>query len=105
MTSQAIQTPIQDLLKTDIFDLLNMAGISSKQRQDISTDMIVTIQNRIIARLQDALTGDEQDTLIAALYEKRAQEAAEILSAKSLPSLETMAVEEALIYKHQLINE
>lgn len=105
MTDQALQIPVQNLLKSDIFDLLGMAGISSKQRQDISTDMIVTIQNRIIARLSDSLSADEQDALIDALSEKKTVEAREILSRNDLSSLETMAVEEALIYKHQLVNE
>lgn len=105
MTNQAVQIPVQDLLKADIFELLGMAGISSKQRQDISTDMIVTIQNRIIARLSDSLSADEQDALIDALSEKKTVEAREILSRNDLSSLETMAVEEALIYKHQLVNE
>lgn len=105
MTNQAVQIPVQDLLKADIFELLGMAGISSKQRQDISTDMIVTIQNRIIARLSDSLSADEQDALIDALSEKKTVEAREILSRNDLSSLETMAIEEALIYKHQLINE
>ena len=105
MTDQAVQTPIQDLLNADIFELLGMAGISSKQRQDISTDMIATIQNRIIARLQDALSVNDQDALIAALGNGRNEEVCAILSVHSLPSLETMAIEEVLIYKHQSINE
>lgn len=100
-----MQIPVQDLLKADIFELLGMAGITSKQRQDISTDMVVTIQNRLIARLSDSLSVDEQDALIAALSNKKASEAREILSRNDLSSLETMAIEEALIYKHQLINE
>ena len=105
MTDQAVQTPIQDLLNADIFELLGMAGISSKQRQDISTDMIATIKNRIIAGLQDALTVNDQDALMATLGNGKNEEAYAILSAHNLPSLETMAIEEALIYKHQLINE
>ncbi len=105
MADQAVQTPIQHLLKTDIFEILGMAGIASKQRQDITTDMLVTIQNRIVARLQDALSDQDQDALIAALSEGRAAEGRELLSGNNLPSLETMAVEEALIYKHQFINE
>ncbi len=105
MADQVGQTSIQNLLKTDIFEILGMAGIASKQRQDITTDMLVAIQNRIVARLQDALSDQDQDTLIAALSEGRAAEGRELLSDNNLPSLETMAVEEALIYKHQFINE
>ncbi|MEK7648969.1 MAG: hypothetical protein AAB400_03560 [Patescibacteria group bacterium] len=105
MANQAVQTPIQDLLKADIFELLDMAGVSSKQRQEISTDMVITIQNRITSRLQDSLAFHDQDALIVALSEGRADEARAILSDSNLPSLETMAVEEALIYKHQFINE
>lgn len=105
MNNQAVQIPVQDLLKADIFELLGMAGISSKQRQDISTDMIIAIQNRIVARLQDALSDFDQSDLIAALSEKRHTDAQKILSTNNLPSLETMAIEEALIFKHQLVNE
>ncbi len=105
MADHTVQTPIQHLLKTDIFEILGMAGIASKQRQDITTDMLVAIQNRIVARLQDVLSDQDQDTLIAALSEGRVAEGRELLSSNNLPSLETMAVEEALIYKHQFINE
>ncbi len=105
MTNNALQTPVQDLLKTDIFELLGMAGLASQQHQEISTDMIVTIQNRITARLQDALNTQDQDALIEALFEKRAEDARTLLLQNNLPSLETMAIEEALIYKHQFINE
>lgn len=101
----SVQAPIQDLLKTDIFELLGMAGLASKQRQDISTDMVITIQNRIAARLQDALGSEDQDALISSLSEGRTGEARSILANNNLPSLETMAVEEALIYKHQFISE
>lgn len=101
LTDQTMET----LLLADIFDILGLAGIQSQKRQEIATDMIETIQNRIIARLQDALPTDAQDSLIVLLNSKDRSATLALLSAHNLPSLETMAVEEGLIYKHQLANE
>lgn len=96
---------IETLLSADIFAILGLAGIQSQKRQEMATDMIETIQNRIIARLQDALPIDVQDSLITLLNAKDRSAALALLSAHNLPSLETMTVEEGLIYKHQLANE
>lgn len=101
LTDQTTET----LLSADIFAILDLAGIQSQKRQEIATDMIETIQNRIIARLQDALPVDIQDSLIVLLNAKDRSATLELLSAHNLPSLETMAVEEGLIYKHQLASE
>lgn len=96
---------IDSLLFADIFDVLNLAGIKSQKRQELATDMIETIQNRIVARLQDALPDEAQNILVTSLNAKDRSAVLSLLTEYNLPSLETMAVEEGLIYKHQIIQD
>lgn len=100
-----LQPPISfgpEIIDQDIFDLIGLKGIADKDRSEMMTVIMDTIYNRVLARILDNFTPDEQKELEAALDKKDSAKVNEMLKSKELPDFVTLLAEETILYKVQL---
>lgn len=93
------------LLTEDLLDLLGVGELSGSERTAMMSTILDTIQNRVLVRILDFLSTDEIDAFESALKKNDTEKMEEILSQGGLPSFAQIAVEEALLYKTELVNE
>lgn len=91
-----------EIIDQDIFDLIGLKGIADKDRSEMMTVIMDTIYNRVLARILDNFTPDEQKELEAALDKKKSAKVNEMLKSKELPDFVTLLAEETILYKVQL---
>lgn len=104
-TASPIRPPISfgpEIIDQDIFDLIGLKGIADKDRSEMMTVIMDTIYNRVLARILDNFTPDEQRELEAALDKKNSAKVNEMLKSKELPDFVTLLAEETILYKVQL---
>lgn len=87
-----------DVLTKDILDLLNLSNLPDDEKEKIKGIMEETIKNRIIARVIDALSEEDQKS-----WENMQSEEDKVsfLTSKNI-NLEKIAMEEAMIYKYEV---
>lgn len=96
-----------DIVNDDLFTLLGVPGASDEQKQKIMSSMIVTVQNRVLARLMDLFDEQEREQLNAALEKKDLKAVDEMLAAKGMPEFLALVAQEAILYKaeaYELVN-
>lgn len=96
----------ESLIDESIFELLGLTDAPKDKKDQIMDDMIVTVQNRVLARILDILES-KNDELIEAykqLIEKDDSEKSRDFLAKEDIDLDQLIAEEALNYKMQIVN-
>lgn len=101
MGTQALTT--EDLFEGDIFELLGLQNISQEKKDALSRDMIDTIEGRVFGRVIDALPDAEFDEF-ERLTDSMDHEGVRVLLAKFNLDLTELMVEEALLYKLEVIS-
>lgn len=86
----------------DFFQTSGLAECTDEQRERIIALFLRMVQNRVIARILNASTKEEQQTLDNLLHIQDTDAIDVFLSDKSLPNMETMIMEEAVASKTEL---
>lgn len=93
----------EDIVNKDILELLGVGDIPNKEKRQLYQKMIETIQNRIIARIDGKLTEEEVDEWKKLIDAGDKAKMDAFLKSKGI-NLVQLLVEEALIYKMELID-
>lgn len=86
----------------DFFQTAGLADCTDEQRERIIAIFLRMIQNRVIARILNASSQEEQQALDNLLQMQDTDAINVFLSAKELPDMEDMIVEEAIASKSEL---
>jgi hypothetical protein len=90
----------QKIIETDIFTLIGAGNMPEKDKKELEAKIFDTIRNRVTARINDVFTDEEAEN-----WQKLpSQEEKEKFLEKKGLNIDKMMVEEALIYKIELIN-
>lgn len=93
----------EELIDKDIFSLLGIQDASDAKKKEMNDNMIITVQNRVLARILDSLDDAalrEYETILDSGDDKKANE---FLLAHNI-DLTKITTEEALLYKTEIVN-
>jgi len=93
---------IQDIIDKDLLELMGAQNMPQKQKAELYLKMADTIQNRVIARIDDALSDLERQEWLKLLDEGDNAKMEQFLKNKNLDPAKLL-VEEALIYKTEIM--
>lgn len=93
---------IQNILDKDLLELMGAADMPQEKKQELYTKMAQTVQNRVIARIDDKLSGQEREEWLKIIDENDKSKMEEFLRSKNL-DVAKMLVEEAIIYKTEIM--
>lgn len=94
-----------DLIGTDIFAFLGIGDISTEQKEQLLSIMLETIQDRVVSRVLNALTKeDERIEFEQALEEKNADQIDQLLLSSGLSGIAQLIAEEVMLYKLEIMN-
>lgn len=105
MTTQNLfsDQEVKDIIDKDIFELLAAKDMAQEKKQELYQKMAETVQNRVIARIDDALSEPDRQEWLKILDEQNKEKAEAFLRERNLDAPK-MLIEEALIYKMELVN-
>lgn len=93
---------LNEILEKNVLELMDLQDIPEEQKQEWYEKIAATIQNRVILRLDEVL-GPEDGTQWAALVESGDRTQMDAFLAERNIDLERMTIEEAAIFKTQLV--
>lgn len=92
-----------DFITKDIFQLLGLGGVSQQQKDDLLEVMLYTVTNRVMARILDQLSEDEQHQLEGFLDREDTAGMVAFLQQHDIDYAELFS-QEALVYKAEVVN-
>ena len=92
---------LQDLLDKDTLELIGGENLPEEKKQELYQKMAETVQNRVIARIDDKLSEEERQEWMKLLDENDKTKMEEYLRSKDI-DISKMLVEEAVIYKTEI---
>lgn len=95
--------PMSDVIDKDILELLGVQKISEEERNKLYKKMLESIQNRVIARIDDKLNDSEREEFKKMLDDKNDKKINDWLKSKNI-EIAKMLIEEAVIYKTELLS-
>lgn len=91
-----------DLLNKDILELMGYQNLTPEEKQEHYTRMLETIQNRVICRVDDLISPEDQEEWMNTVKSKTDQEKMDYLKSKNIHVDKIMA-EESLLYKAEIV--
>ena len=92
----------QAVINDDILSAMGLGNISETEKNEFYSMMVSTVQDRVLARILDELSQDEQHQLTQLLSHTGAAEA-EAFIAEHIQNLDDLTMQEALLYKAEMI--
>lgn len=92
----------EGLLEKEIFELLGLQSVPEDKRQEMVAVMVETIENRVLARVLDSLTEEDQSKFDE-LLDGGDDRAHRFLMGKGI-DLTRLALEEVMFYKATLVS-
>jgi len=92
----------EELLKTDIIDLIGGKNFTEEQREELYKKMLDTIMNRVIVKVSEKLPDDDFAELEKMLEEGDKDKINKFFEDKNI-DIKQMFVEEALVYKVEMV--
>lgn len=99
---QANDTPTEDYLNKDIFELIDAKDIPETEKEKILNKMLETIKQRVIGRMLDQLSEAEYQELQKILDDKDDKKFDEFYQKTGINLTEIYA-EESLLYKIEMV--
>lgn len=93
----------EEFLDKDIFDLLNVKNISQEEKEKLLKKMLDNIQMRVIVRIDDMLDTSEKQAEFKKVLTLSEKEISEFFEKENI-DIEALLVQEALIYKTELVS-
>lgn len=90
------------IIDKDIFQLLGLENSSEADKKQVMDDMLETIQNRVVARLYDALGEEASQAFEKLVDEGDDAKVADFLKQKGIDTAR-ITTEEALFYKTEIL--
>ena len=94
----------QAVINDDILSAMGLGNISETEKNEFYSMMVSTVQDRVLARILDELSQDEQHQLTQLLSHTGAAEA-EAFIAEHIQNLDDLTMQEALLYKAEMIEK
>lgn len=91
-----------DLLNKDILELMGYQNLTDQEKQEHYSRMLETIQNRVICRVDDLISPEDQEEWMNTVKSKTDQEKMDYLKSKNIHVDKIMA-EESLLYKAEIV--
>lgn len=92
-----------EIINQDILELLGAKDLPAPKKEVLYQKMLQTIQNRVIARIDDELSEDERQQWLTLVDSADQQKMTDFLKNKGF-DLPKLMLEEALIYKTELVD-
>lgn len=92
---------LNDILDKDIFELIGGANLAEEKKKELYLKIGQTIENRVIARIDDALSDTEREEWLKFVDRGDKAQMEEYLRSKNI-DVTKLTVEEALIYKLEI---
>jgi hypothetical protein len=93
----------EDIINKDILDLMGARDMPEEKKKELYTKMLETIQNRVIARVADAIGDGEMPEWERLAKEGDKTKMEEFLKSKDI-DIAKLYLQEALIYKTEMVN-
>ena len=97
------QISTDDILNKDILELMGAKDMPDEKKKELYQKMLETIQNRVIARIDDMLTDEEAAEWKKIVDENNHQKNQEFLQRKNI-DIKKLYTQELLIYKMEMVN-
>ena len=94
---------IKDILDQDLLELMGAKDMPEEKKQELYQKMADTVQNRVIARIDDKLSDTEKQGWMGLVDQNDKAKMAEFLRLKNI-DINKLLVEEALIYKTEIMS-
>lgn len=91
-----------ELMNQDIFKVLKLDHLSQEEKDKLQEKMVNTIQGRIMARIMDVLSAEDQKKLNELFDKNDDKEIEEFLKNKT--DMQNIVVQEILLYKAEMID-
>lgn len=102
MNSQLFsQEEINDILDKDVLELIGGKDLPQEKKEELYLKMAQTIENRVIARIDDKLNDAEREEWLQTIDTDDKAKMEEFLRSKDIDVAKLM-VEESLIYKTEI---
>ena len=92
----------QSVINEDILTAMGLGSVSDKEKNEFYSMMVSTVQDRVLARVLDELSSDEQKQLTQLLGHSGTEEA-EAFIAEHISDLDAVIMQEALLYKAEMV--
>lgn len=92
---------LQDLLDKDVLSLIGGENLPQEKKEELYQKMAQTIENRVIARIDDSLNEEEKAQWLQIIDSNDKVKMEQFLREKNI-DVAKMMVEEALIYKTEI---
>lgn len=90
-----------EILDKDIFELMGVKNMSDDQKAQVFQQMLDTIQNRVIARIEDEIPESDREAWLTMLATKDNAKIDAFLKERNI-DVKTLMIQEALIYKTEM---
>ena len=94
---------IKDILDKDLLELMGGQDMPQEKKQELYQKMAETVQNRVIARIDDKLSDQEKQEWIGIVDQDDKAKMEEFLRSKNI-DIAKMLTEEAIIYKPEIMS-
>lgn len=103
MASQTLfnDQELQDVLDKDLLELLGAKNMPDEQKQELYLKMAHTVENRVIARIDDKLDDTSREEFVKLIDAGDKAKVEDFLRSKGM-DIAKMMVEEALMYKMEI---
>lgn len=92
---------LKELLDKDIFELIGGENLPQEKKQELYQKMAETIENRVIARIDDRLNDQEREEWAKIIDMGERAKMEDFLRSKDI-DVSKMMVEEAMVYKMEI---
>lgn len=92
----------KEILDKDLLELMGAKEMPPEKKQELYTKMAQTVQNRVIARIDDQLSEEERQEWIKLIDINDKTKMEEFLKSKDI-NVAKWLVEEAIIYKTEMM--
>lgn len=93
---------MQQILDNDLLELMGAQNMPQEKKQALYQKMAETVQDRVIARIDDQLSESEREEWLKVIDSDDQAKMAEFLKSKNI-DVAKMIVEEAIIYKTEMM--
>ncbi|MCL5407291.1 MAG: DUF5663 domain-containing protein [Patescibacteria group bacterium] len=94
---------IQNILDQDLLELMGAKDMPEEKKQELYQKMAETVQDRVIARIDDQLSETQREEWLKVIDENDKNKMETFLKSKNI-DIAKMLVEEAIIYKTEMMS-
>lgn len=96
------EAEIKDILDKDLLELMGAKDMPQEKKAELYTKMAQTVQNKVIARIIDALDEAGRQEFVKLIDRGDSKKTEEFLRSKGI-EVSKLLVEEAIIYKNEIM--